>query len=201
MFIEVTGNLLMDVNGSKPPHLQVVVDVRNEYETRIGKFKGAVDPRTVSFKDFPDWVEKNLLGREADAPVAVDRVSSESSASTAGGRQLGEGDPRGSIEGGVAASDSPDSTCFAELRSSPALGSEEESGSRGLGAASLEILDEKGKGAQLAAERVKARKVAMYCTGGIRCEKSTSLLLQMGFKEVRVPGQTRNRVSCLLCVR
>jgi UPF0176 protein len=27
-------------------------------------------------------------------------------------------------------------------------------------------------------------KVAMYCTGGIRCEKSTSLLKQKGFKEV-----------------
>lgn len=28
------------------------------------------------------------------------------------------------------------------------------------------------------------RKVAMYCTGGIRCEKSTALLRQMGFEEV-----------------
>lgn len=30
----------------------------------------------------------------------------------------------------------------------------------------------------------KHPKVAMFCTGGIRCEKSTSLLLQQGFKEV-----------------
>ncbi len=30
----------------------------------------------------------------------------------------------------------------------------------------------------------KDKKIAMYCTGGIRCEKSTSLLLQKGFKEV-----------------
>ncbi len=28
------------------------------------------------------------------------------------------------------------------------------------------------------------KKVAMYCTGGIRCEKSTSLLKSMGFEEV-----------------
>lgn len=28
------------------------------------------------------------------------------------------------------------------------------------------------------------KKVAMYCTGGIRCEKSTALLLQMGFEQV-----------------
>lgn len=30
----------------------------------------------------------------------------------------------------------------------------------------------------------KHPKVAMYCTGGIRCEKATNLLLQRGFKEV-----------------
>jgi UPF0176 protein len=31
---------------------------------------------------------------------------------------------------------------------------------------------------------VKHRKVAMFCTGGIRCEKSTALLRQQGFDEV-----------------
>ncbi|MGM0563738.1 MAG: rhodanese-related sulfurtransferase [Pseudomonadota bacterium] len=30
----------------------------------------------------------------------------------------------------------------------------------------------------------KNRKVAMFCTGGIRCEKSTSYLLEQGFEEV-----------------
>lgn len=30
----------------------------------------------------------------------------------------------------------------------------------------------------------KHRKVAMFCTGGIRCEKSTAYLLQQGFEEV-----------------
>ncbi len=33
-------------------------------------------------------------------------------------------------------------------------------------------------------EQHRDKKVAMFCTGGIRCEKSTSLLLQEGFKEV-----------------
>lgn len=40
---------------------------------------------------------------------------------------------------------------------------------------------------QYAAEHldpVKHRKVAMYCTGGIRCEKSTAYLKQLGFNEV-----------------
>jgi UPF0176 protein len=30
----------------------------------------------------------------------------------------------------------------------------------------------------------KHHKVAMYCTGGIRCEKATALLREMGFPEV-----------------
>jgi len=30
----------------------------------------------------------------------------------------------------------------------------------------------------------KARKVAMFCTGGIRCEKATSYLLDAGFTDV-----------------
>ncbi|MEM0966757.1 MAG: rhodanese-related sulfurtransferase [Verrucomicrobiota bacterium] len=70
-----------------------VVDTRNHYETRIGKFAHAVDPATENFRDFPRWVETHL-------------------------------DPN------------------------------------------------------------MSPKVAMYCTGGIRCEKATSLLLQKGFKEV-----------------
>lgn len=32
-----------------------VIDTRNAYETAIGKFKGAVDPETESFRDFPAW--------------------------------------------------------------------------------------------------------------------------------------------------
>jgi len=30
----------------------------------------------------------------------------------------------------------------------------------------------------------KSKKVAMFCTGGIRCEKATSLMLEKGFKDV-----------------
>ncbi len=33
-------------------------------------------------------------------------------------------------------------------------------------------------------DTTKHKKVAMFCTGGIRCEKSTSLLLDMGFEEI-----------------
>ena len=30
----------------------------------------------------------------------------------------------------------------------------------------------------------KQKKVAMFCTGGIRCEKATSLMLEKGFEDV-----------------
>lgn len=71
----------------------VVVDTRNDYEIEIGTFKGAVDPKTTSFREFPNWVQESGL------------------------------------------------------------------------------LESK-------------KKVAMFCTGGIRCEKSTAYLRQLGVDEV-----------------
>lgn len=88
----------------------VVVDVRNTYEIRVGKFKRAVDPQTDSFRQFPAWVEENLEERTEDETAQTSYQDSE--------------EPR-----------------------SP-------------------------------------RRIAMYCTGGIRCEKATSYLVNQGFDEV-----------------
>lgn len=71
----------------------VLVDTRNDYEIEIGTFKNAINPNTETFREFPDYVEKNL-------------------------------------------------------------------------------------------DKNKHKKVAMYCTGGIRCEKSTAYLKEQGFEEV-----------------
>ncbi|MBB1249895.1 rhodanese-related sulfurtransferase [Rhizobium sp. G21] len=71
----------------------IVIDTRNDYETDIGLFKGAVDPRIKTFREFPDWVREH--------------------------------------EG---------------LHNKP--------------------------------------KIAMYCTGGIRCEKATAFMKEQGFDEV-----------------
>ena len=71
----------------------LVIDTRNDYEVRAGTFRGAVNPGTRSFREFPAWAEGALAGAEG-------------------------------------------------------------------------------------------RRVAMFCTGGIRCEKSTSWLLGQGFQEV-----------------
>lgn len=42
----------------------IVVDTRNDYEVAIGKFRGAVDPETKSFREFPDWVREHGEMRE-----------------------------------------------------------------------------------------------------------------------------------------
>ena len=75
----------------------VVIDTRNEYEIKIGNFKGALNPHTSSFREFPAWVQKHLK------PL---------------------------------------------IEENPSL------------------------------------KIGMYCTGGIRCEKATSFLLEEGFSDV-----------------
>jgi UPF0176 protein len=75
----------------------IVIDTRNDYEVAVGSFAGAIDPRTRTFHEFPDWFRRE---RE---------------------RLLGTGKPP---------------------------------------------------------------KVAMFCTGGIRCEKSTAFLKQQGVEEV-----------------
>jgi len=80
----------------------IVIDTRNDYEVAVGTFKGAIDPKTASFRDFPAWFRRE---RE---------------------RLMGEAATKGG----------------------------------------------------------KAPKVAMFCTGGIRCEKSTAFLKQEGVDEV-----------------
>ena len=36
----------------------LVIDTRNDYEVSIGAFEGAIDPKTKSFRDFPEWFRK-----------------------------------------------------------------------------------------------------------------------------------------------
>ncbi|XP_027329386.1 rhodanese-like domain-containing protein 7 [Abrus precatorius] len=99
----------------------VVIDVRNNYETRIGKFKGAVDPCTTSFREFPSWVEDHFQHTGTDGGVHP------------------KVEPNNSVRN-----------------------------------------DEK----EIEDSKQCMPRVAMYCTGGIRCEKASSLLLSKGFKEV-----------------
>lgn len=47
----------------------MVIDTRNDYETRIGKFHQAVDPETKTFRAFPDWAD--ALADDQDRPKAI----------------------------------------------------------------------------------------------------------------------------------
>ena len=71
----------------------VLIDTRNGYESDIGTFRGAIDPKTTTFREFPAYVGKNF---------------------------------------------------------NPG----------------------------------KHKKVAMFCTGGIRCEKASSFMMEQGFEQV-----------------
>nr|CAB3461830.1 unnamed protein product [Digitaria exilis] len=99
----------------------VVIDVRNMYEIRIGKFKRAVDPCTNSFREFPTWVDDQFQLVESDTQESV--INNDN----------GTGEP------------------------------------------AEDLNDSKSK---------QLPRIAMYCTGGIRCEKASSFLLSKGFKEV-----------------
>jgi len=52
----------------------VVIDTRNDYEVAVGRFRGAVDPETASFRDFPEWFRaerERLLGTGETPKVAM----------------------------------------------------------------------------------------------------------------------------------
>ena len=36
----------------------VLVDTRNDYEVEIGTFRGAIDPKTSTFREFPQWSQE-----------------------------------------------------------------------------------------------------------------------------------------------
>ena len=37
-----------------------LIDTRNNYEVQVGTFKGAIDPKTATFGEWPEFVENNL---------------------------------------------------------------------------------------------------------------------------------------------
>ena len=47
----------------------VILDVRNSYETELGKFKNALDPGLEHFSDFPNYVTKSGISK--DKPILM----------------------------------------------------------------------------------------------------------------------------------
>lgn len=114
----------------------MVVDVRNSYEIRIGKFRRAIDPQTDSFREFPAWVDEHLPGAQNTSFMT--------------------GVKEGEVEKNLLREHETDAA------------------------------DEAISGTQFNTSP-SPRRIAMYCTGGIRCEKATSLLVHQGFDEVYHP--------------
>jgi UPF0176 protein len=48
----------------------LVLDTRNRYEIKIGSFRNAVSPETDSFREFPEYVARELRGQE-QRPIAM----------------------------------------------------------------------------------------------------------------------------------
>ena len=48
----------------------ILIDTRNDYEVGIGTFKGAINPETSTFREFPDWVEKAGI-EDKTRPIAM----------------------------------------------------------------------------------------------------------------------------------
>lgn len=49
----------------------MVIDVRNSYEIAIGRFEGAIDPQTESFRAFPAWAEAHYEQMRQAPAVAM----------------------------------------------------------------------------------------------------------------------------------
>ena len=42
----------------------ILIDTRNDYETRLGIFDGAIDPKIKVFSEFPEWFEKQQFKKD-----------------------------------------------------------------------------------------------------------------------------------------
>lgn len=67
---EITGRHLSPVEWREtlkkgsPGKDYVLLDVRNDYESDLGHFRGALKPPLNNFRDFPEWVRENLADKK-----------------------------------------------------------------------------------------------------------------------------------------
>ncbi len=106
--VEAVGHVGIQLNPQQWRELMqqddvVLIDNRNQFEVRLGRFKGAVDPQVPNFRNFPAWVQ-----------------------------------------------------------------------------------------AQLPLWKAQNKRVAMYCTGGIRCEKTSAWMSQLGMPVLELEGGILN---------
>jgi len=72
----------------------IVIDTRNDYEVAVGTFKGAVDPQTKSFREFPAWFREHrdalLEGKKRVAMFCTGGIRCEKSTSFLRGEGIDE---------------------------------------------------------------------------------------------------------------
>ena len=49
----------------------ILIDTRNDFEVQAGTFKGAVNPETVSFNNFPEYVQENLKSKRIPSVIGL----------------------------------------------------------------------------------------------------------------------------------
>jgi len=57
--VHLTPDEVHELLSNKPKDL-IVLDTRNDYEWEVGRFEGAENPNIKTFREFPEYVEKNL---------------------------------------------------------------------------------------------------------------------------------------------
>lgn len=134
----------------------VVIDTRNKYEIDIGTFEHAISPNTDNFRQFPDWLHRFAKAcQEVDNGNDGDGVDDEKKN---GNEKKCEIDKERQC---VINRNCTDGT--ANSNSTNIV----------QDARNLNPVPEE----QMPIIKRKPKAVAMFCTGGIRCEKSTSYTL------------------------
>ncbi|MBX9704430.1 MAG: rhodanese-related sulfurtransferase, partial [Silvanigrellaceae bacterium] len=49
----------------------VILDTRNDYETALGKFRCAIDPKLKVFRDIPKWIDENFTITNKDKKIVT----------------------------------------------------------------------------------------------------------------------------------
>lgn len=81
----------------------MVIDTRNEYEVRLGTFRNAMNPRTQNFKQFPEWLSRQV---ETSKPKSIAMfctggIRCEKATSLALASKVFPGTPIYHLEGGI----------------------------------------------------------------------------------------------------
>jgi len=53
----------------------LLIDTRNTYEVEVGSFKNAIDPKTENFRDFPEYVQTQLMDQKHPNQYSQNQVN------------------------------------------------------------------------------------------------------------------------------